>query len=158
MGKSALKVYLSKSKIPKAGRGVFAVTGIKQGEIIERCPIIETPVKDYSHLRKTELKSYYFLWNRVKAKGDQNLWSKKSKVKIKDKKAAIALGYGSLYNHSYQPNATYKKKFKEKVIDFIAICPIKKGEEITVNYNLGDPTNTSSLWIKSIKPPRGFPE
>ncbi len=153
MTKLALKVYLAKSKVPEAGRGVFAAIIIKKGEIIEHCPVIETPVKDYQYLRKTELRNYYFLWNKVKPRGN-DLWGKSSKFKIRNKRAAITLGYGSLYNHSYNPNATYKKKFKEKTIDFIAIRSIKKGEEITVNYNLGDPTNQSPLWIRSIKPPR----
>lgn len=153
MTKAVIKVHLAKSKIPRAGRGVFAAINIKKSQLIERCPIIETPVKDYLYLRKTELRNYYFLWNKVQPKG-KDLWSKTSKFKIKNKKAAIALGYGSLYNHSYNPNATYKKKFKEKTIDFIAIRPIKKGEEITVNYNLGDPGNQSPLWIRSIKVPR----
>lgn len=148
-----VKIYLAKSQIPRAGRGVFALTAIRQGEFIERCPIIETPTRDYQHLRKTELRNFYFLWNKTTRPINQNLWSRNSKFKIRNKKAAIALGYGSLYNHSYNPNATYKKNFKGKTIDFIAIRPIKKGEEITVNYNLGDPSNQSPLWIKSIKPP-----
>ena len=66
--------------------------------------------------------------------------------------SAICFGYGSFYNHSYQPNATYKKKIKDKVIEFIALKDIKKSEEITVNYNYGNADDKSRLWIKEIKP------
>lgn len=79
----ATKISIAKSRI--AGRGVFAAKDIKSGELIERCPIIETPLKDYQYLRKTELRNYYFLWNKVKAQGG-DLWSKKSKFEIKNKK------------------------------------------------------------------------
>ena len=67
-------------------------------------------------------------------------------------KIAIGLGFGSLYNHSYNPNAIYKKRMRENLLDFVAIKNIKKGEEITVNYNYGRPKDESTLWIKSIKP------
>ena len=65
---------------------------------------------------------------------------------------AIALGFGSIYNHSYEPNATYKKKSESKVIDFVAIKGIKKDEEITVNYNYGNPEDKTRLLIKGVPP------
>lgn len=47
---------------------------------------------------------------------------------------AIALGFGSLYNHSYEPNARYDDiGFRMK--QFSAVRDIYPGEEITVNYN-----------------------
>lgn len=39
------KVYISKSRIPKAGRGVFAAVDIKKSEIIEICPAFVLPIK-----------------------------------------------------------------------------------------------------------------
>lgn len=134
MLKPSVKVYLSKSKITKAGRGVFATKPIKKGEVIEKCPVFVLPRKDYPSIKKTELRNYYFMWGKATA--------------------AICYGYGSLYNHSYQPNATYKKKIKDELIEFTAIKDIKKGEEIAVNYNYGDPDDRRPLWIKDIKPPR----
>ncbi len=56
-------------------------------------------------------------------------WTKKT--------SAIALGYGSIYNHSFTPNARYYDGRNQTKI-FMAIRDIKAGEEITVNYN-GDP-------------------
>ena len=131
------KIYIAKSKIRQAGRGVFAKAPIRSGELIERCPVIEIVGKDVPPLKKNKLKEYYFIWHKPK--------------KIATK-VALCLGFGSIYNHSYTPNATYRKKIREGVVDFMAIRNIKKGEEITVNYNYGKPQDKSTLWIKSIKP------
>lgn len=130
------KIYLSESKIKYAGRGVFASQKIKKDEVIEVCPIILITEKEVPYLRKTELHNYYFMWGDDKA----------------NHKAAICLGFGSLYNHSYFPNATYRKLKDEGFIEFVAIKDITKDEEITVNYNYGNPEDKSKLWIKSISP------
>lgn len=126
------KIYISESKINKAGQGVFAAQDIKKDEIIEVCPVIIVPNKDVSNLKKSILINYYFYFGE------------------KNELLAIALGFGSIYNHSYEPNATYKKKTKEKVIDFIAIKDIKKNEEITTNYNYGNSEDKTTIWDKSI--------
>ncbi|MEZ4734909.1 MAG: SET domain-containing protein-lysine N-methyltransferase [Caldilineaceae bacterium] len=60
--------------------------------------------------------------------------------------SALALGFGSLFNHSYHPNAMYNRKFAEQVIEYMALCDIQPGEEITVNYN-GDPNDLDPLWF-----------
>ncbi|MBI4137008.1 SET domain-containing protein-lysine N-methyltransferase [Candidatus Roizmanbacteria bacterium] len=125
------KINIAQSSIPKAGRGVFAKLPISKNEIIEKCPVLILPREDYPIVKKTILRNYYFMWGRTTA--------------------AICFGYGSFYNHSYRPNATYKKRIKEKRVDFIAIKEIKKGEEITVNYNYGRPDDKRPLWIKQIK-------
>lgn len=130
-----MRVYIAKSKIKNAGRGVFAARGFKQGDIIERCPVLVFPRKDYLLVKRTELRNYYFMWGKSTS--------------------AICFGYGSIYNHSYEPNATYRKRIREKAIDFIAIKSIKRGEEIIVNYNYGKPKDKSTLWIKSIKSAHG---
>lgn len=128
------KIYLSDSHIPHSGRGVFAREEIKKGELIECCPIILLPENHVPFIRKTELHNYYFMW------GDDEVRHK----------AGICLGFGSLYNHSYKPNATYKKLLTEKLIEFVALQDIKIDEEITVNYNHGNPDDTSPLWMKSV--------
>ena len=129
-----MKVYIAKSKVKNAGRGVFAARNLKRGEVIERCPVLVLPRNDYLLVKKTELRNYYFMWGKSTS--------------------AICFGYGSMYNHSYESNATYRKRIKEKIIDFIAIKSLKKGEEITVNYNYGKPKDKRTLWIKSIKSAR----
>lgn len=125
-------IYISKSKISKAGRGVFAATDIKKNEIIEYCPLFILPREDYPVVKKTALRNYYFMWGKITA--------------------AICFGYGSFYNHSYKANATYKKLTKKQAIEFIALRDIKKGEELLVNYNYGNPNSKKKLWIESIKP------
>ena len=123
-------IEIRKSNIEGAGRGIFATTVIKEGTIIESCPILLLPEKDYPLAKQTVLRNYYFLWKNS---------------------AAICLGYGSLYNHSYEPNATYKKDLEKEQISFIALQDIQSGEEITVNYNYGNPDDKSKLWIQDIK-------
>ena len=67
-------------------------------------------------LHSPVLARFFYLWNK--------------------KEVAISLCYGSLYNHSFEPNAHYRHG--AKTIHYVALRPIAKGEEITINYN-GDP-------------------
>ena len=127
------KIYLSNSFIPKAGRGVFSIGTFHKEETIEICPVIEIPKNQIPLLIKTELVNYFFSWDKHFDAG------------------AICLGFGSMYNHSYSPNAMYIKRVQESLIEFVALREIKKHEEITVNYN-GKPDDTRRLWIKSIPP------
>lgn len=110
------KIYISKSKIPKAERGVFANCKIEKGEIIESCPIIEIPKTHLERLGDTVLVTYVYFFGKRK------------------ERILIALGFGSIYNHSYTPNALYKITTENKAIEFVSIREIRKGEEITVNY------------------------
>lgn len=113
----------------KYGRGVFATRDIKKGELLDASPIIVIPHEEYKYLKKTVLINYVFWWGK------------------NDKTRALALGYGSLFNHSYTPNAKYKFKRKNETIKFYAYTDIKAGEEIFVNYN-GYPDDKSPLWFE----------
>jgi uncharacterized protein len=62
---------------------------------------------------------------------------------------AVALGYGSLYNHSYRPNARYEDEGRQTKL-FVALRDIESGEEITVNYN-GDPTDRAPVGFEVIE-------
>ncbi len=121
-------VYIADSKIKNAGRGVFAIRDIVKNEIIEICPILEVHIEDVFVLQESIMMTYYFSFDDTKDM------------------VTIALGYGSIYNHSYKPNTTYRKISQDNVMEFRAIKDIKKGEEITVNYNHGDPDNKDQLW------------
>src|ERR1035437_10087002 len=97
------KIYIRKSKILNAGRGVYARHDIKKDEIIENCPIIEVPKHDMANLKESILVTYFFYFGKDK------------------ERLAVVLGFGSIYNHSYKPNARYEIKPTENRIDFIAL-------------------------------------
>lgn len=113
---------------PGKGRGVFAQRNFKEGEVIEICPVIVLPAEEIDALELTQLYSYYFAWGP------------------ESKDAAIALGYGSLYNHSYTPNARYYKDFDNSLIKYVCITDIQKDEEIIISYNW-DPEDKSPVWF-----------
>lgn len=126
---SSDKIHISQSKIPGAYRGVFANLNIKRGEIIEICPIIEIPNQEISNIEKSILVNYVYFFGKNK---DRML---------------LALGFGSIYNHSYTPNAEYKIKPSKRIVQFVATQNIKKGEEITVNYSQGN-SKRPRLWFE----------
>ena len=84
MQSDAIEVKQIKGK----GRGVFARRLIYDGEVIERVPVLVLPIgESRTASGPTPMSDYCFDWGRGTV--------------------AVALGYGSLYNHSYQPNARY---------------------------------------------------
>jgi SET domain-containing protein len=111
---------------PKKGRGVFTDSLIPSGAVIERCPVIEIPAEDRPKIDASVLYDYCYDWGPGLNVG------------------AVALGYGSLYNHSHRPNARYFKKPAERVIEYVALRDIQPGEEIETNYN-GDPNDLTPI-------------
>ena len=118
-------LYIAPSLI--SGRGVFAATDIQKGEFIEACPLIILSQQDLKLIHQTFLHDYYFLW--------------------KEKQAALALGYGSLYNHATHPNADYKMDYFNETIDIFCILDIEAGEEITISY-IHDKQQQAMLWFE----------
>lgn len=113
----------------KKGLGVFALKDFKEGEIIEVCPVLTFDTKGRKNLEKTLLSHYVYPWRSTRG-------------------AALVLGYGSIYNHSFSPNADWKQNFKTYSMVYRAIKNIKKGEEITVNYN-GEPDEQTPIdWFE----------
>ena len=126
------KLRIGPSTLKNAGRGVFATEAIAAGETIERCPVVALEDKrDRARLRKTGLVNYYFLWGPERDH------------------AAICLGWGAVYNHSFEPNARFEKAIDDRRMDFTALRDIEAGEEIFVNYN-GDPGNTAPLLMPGV--------
>jgi SET domain-containing protein len=103
--------------VPGRGRGVAAARAIARGERIERAPVIVLSASELAAISTTRLARYYFEWGEDDSMG------------------AIVLGYGSLYNHSFEPNAEYEFREDELAIDYLALRDIAAGEEITINYN-----------------------
>jgi len=110
------------------GRGVFTSREIEKGAVIEVCPVIIIPKAELPIIHKTVLHDYYFLWGHD----------------LTD--CAIALGFGSIYNHELMPNANFILDIEQQTIDIEAIKNIAPGDEITLNYH-GEPGNTDKLWF-----------
>ena len=71
-------------RVQGKGRGVFARRLIRQGEVIERVPVLVLPTEEVKNCEGwSGLAGYCFLW------GEGTL--------------ALALGYGSLYNQDIAP-------------------------------------------------------
>ena len=100
----------------KRGRGVFSIAIFRPGETIEICPVIVLKDEDIQN----DLARFAFWWPG------------------RPPGAAIALGYGSLYNHSANPNAHFRIAKKAKEIHIIAKTPIEHGQEIFIDYQYPD--------------------
>jgi SET domain-containing protein len=108
---------LAVAVLPGKGRGVVALRAWRAGELVERAPVIVAPTADVERLNTTAFGRYYYEWG------------------ASDDQAAIALGFGSLYNHSYEPNLAYEFREELQCIDYIALRAIEAREELTINYN-----------------------
>ena len=98
-----------------------------EDSVIEICPIIVIPGEQAREIvRGFVLYEYYFEW-------------KKDSI-------AIALGYGSLYNHSASPNAVFEPDYKNQYIIFKSIKEIPAGQEILVDYHAGTPDE--KVWFE----------
>ncbi len=120
---------MADSQIKDAGRGVFASIDIKKGEVVEVSPVLEMQNDDVFNLTESLLGNYYFSFEE------------------RPKTVYIVLGFGSLFNHSEKPSASYKNLPEDTAIEFRATRDIKKDEEITIDYNFG---KNNPLW-KDIK-------
>lgn len=116
--------YIQVRNIKHKGRGVFALKPFKPEETIEVCHVILLD----QHLEQNNANGYCFAWS--------------------DDYVAIALGYGSLYNHSHKPNAEYCcfDSDDDLRMRFYASKPIKVGEEICISY-LEDHETEDDLWF-----------
>lgn len=64
----------------------------------------------------------------------------------KRNQCCVALGYISMYNHSYQSNCEYTMDYEQESISIKTMRSIKKGEELFINYN-GDWNNKKKIWF-----------
>lgn len=119
-----LPIYVSTSNILNGIRCIKAARDIKEGELIESCPVIFIPIHELVHYEKTILTNYDYDWN--------------------EENGAFVLGYCILTNHSYSSNAIFKRNYETKRMEYYAVKNIKKDEEILINYN-GEPNDTTPL-------------
>ena len=124
-----IKNYLFINQTKSKGKGVFTNENIAADKIIEDAPVIVMSVEDRVNLDKTLLHDYIFAWGEKK---DQ---------------CCVALGFVSMYNHSYRSNCEYFMDFEEETIQIKTVKNIKAGEELTINYN-GDWNNKKKIWFE----------
>ena len=110
------------------GRGVFTSENIVEGTVIEISPVIVMSADERKLLDKTLLHDYIFEWESDKGK------------------CCLALGYVSIYNHSYKSNCEYEMDFDTELIKIKTVHFIKAGEELFINYN-GDWDDRKPLWF-----------
>jgi uncharacterized protein len=116
------------------GRGAFAQRKYAEAEVVEVAPVVVIK-GDYDDLPDL-LKTYVFNWTSLTGVPSRS---------------AIALGYGSMYNHANPANLRYEADAREGVMRFVAARKIKAGEELTINYNGagGGPVSEVDDWFES---------
>jgi SET domain-containing protein len=124
-----IKPYLFVASSNGKGRGVFTSENIRSKTIIEISPVIVLRQKDRKTIDQTLLHDYIFEW------GDTR------------RQACVALGYVSLYNHSFASNCEYEMDYEYQLITIRAVRSIRKGEELFINYN-GTWNDTKPLWFE----------
>lgn len=105
------KIYVSNSII--SGRGVFASSDIEKDEVLEECHFIllDKPYKDLG-----VIKDYVFSYP------------------LNGRKSAVVCGFGMIYNHSYDSNATWEICDDKRLFRFKSLKDINKGDEIFIDY------------------------
>ncbi len=112
----------------KKGRGVFTSKAIPADTVIEISPVLVLSIKERKAIEETKLYHYVFEWGNSK------------------KLAALGMGYVSMYNHDYSSNCDYEMDFEAQLITIKTVKPVKKGEELCINYN-ADPEDKTLVWF-----------
>ena len=116
----------------RRGRGVVADSRIEQGALVERSPVLIIPHEERRAVDPTNVGNYIFLWEPGTVGED---------LYRQEGRAAIALGYTSLVNHSATPNCAFIRHFAALALDLVALRTIEAGEEITFDYGM-------TLWFE----------
>jgi SET domain-containing protein len=109
-------------------RGVFTSEDIEKDTIIEVAPVIVMSGEERKLIDQTLLHDYIFEWG------------------LQSKQCCLALGYVSMYNHSYKSNCEYEMDFNYLQIRIRTVRFIKSGEELLINYN-GAWNDSKPLWF-----------
>mgnify|MGYP003342963020 FL=1 len=117
------------------GLGVFAERHISSNEVVEIAPVIQIEV-DYNELAE-QLQRRVFHWERLAGRAGVH---------------ALALGYGSMYNHDNPANMRYYSDIDGTAIRFVAARDIEVGEELTINYNDtgGETVSIEDNWFELV--------
>jgi SET domain-containing protein len=116
------KKIIIKFSCPEMGLGVFATEDIDKDEMIERCPLIKLGWRIRYH-GDPQIRKYCFPSNCACSDCQKD-----------SPFAFLSLGYGMLYNHQDENNCRTNFDYKNLICDYVAIKPIKKDDEIFINY------------------------
>jgi SET domain-containing protein len=105
------------------GRGVFATRDIKEGQIIERCPLVPLSFRSKYH---SDPQLYRYLYSQPTCPCDE--------CKNHGFIFHMVLGYGMMYNHQDNANTEWKFDYPNLRGDIIAIKDIQAEDEIFVDY------------------------
>jgi SET domain-containing protein len=112
------------------GRGVYTTEPIPEGTTIEIAPVIVLNESDRAIVDTTLLHDYIFEWGED------------------ERKAAVALGYVSIYNHSVDANCKYDMDYAHRTIQIQTKRAIAADEELCINYN-GDGISDKPVWFEA---------
>lgn len=124
----AKELYIKKCK--GKGRGVFCRQTLQEGDLIESCPVIVLEGNDYEAATSSRLSDYFFYFNK------------------EEKKLALVLGFGSLYNHTTFSNAAYELDHENRMMHYYALETIPAGREICINYG-GEKGRNYKEWFEA---------
>ena len=105
-------------KTRKMGRGLFAAVDLPEDVIIEVSPAVVYKFSKKFH----PTDRYTFEWSKTEV--------------------ALALGLGSLFNHSVRPNVDWRNRGDNSTIEFFTIRPVKAGRQLFIDYGY-DPLDWS---------------
>lgn len=126
-----MKTYVKKTR--KMGRGVFAGQNFKAGDVVEKSHCLVWDDFSDQRIQDSDLKLYTFATSEVKSDP-----------------AALALGNGSLFNHSESPNVKYRYDRKSNMVIFTAVTRIKKNQQLFIDYGY-DPVQCEAEWNRDKK-------
>ncbi|KAI0771165.1 hypothetical protein BD413DRAFT_551498 [Trametes elegans] len=111
LNSSGLRIEYAEGK----GRGIYASREIPAQTLIEVSPVLLFSANEYeAHGRHTVLDHYTFIW--------------------RDGRMALALGLGSLFNHSQRPNVSYTIDVATESIRYVTTRRVMPDEELCIFY------------------------
>lgn len=115
---------------PDRGWGVFTRDALPAELVVEDAVVLPMSAADRIHLDQTSLHDYIFEWHPEGVPG-----------------CCLALGWLSLFNHSYTANCEYAMDYEAATMRIETVRPVTAGEELTINYN-GDWNDGTPVWFE----------